>query len=99
MVLIIHSSALIGPFMHAQPDGCELCPNLEFLGRSGVKEFEDGFRIAFLSGKDNDLYEKSTGVSIRVNNKFRLRKLRRDSILAIILEKVIYRECRMSMQS
>jgi hypothetical protein len=58
-VRFIDSSPLIGPFMHSKPDGCEMFKNFEFLGKSGLIEFGNGFRVAFLSGKDNDLYEKS----------------------------------------
>ena len=60
---IFFSSPLIGPFMHSKRDGFEILQNVQFLGRSGVVVFPDGLRVAFLSGKDNDLFEKVTGVS------------------------------------
>jgi len=53
--------------MHAKPDGTELCKNLEFMGRSGIKVFDDGLRVAFISGKDNDLYENSVSVRTKYN--------------------------------
>ena len=64
--------------MHGKPRGHEIFKNFEFLGRSGVFEFENGFRIAFLSGKDNDLYENASIVSnILIKIRLRKRKIKR----------------------
>ena len=30
------------------------------MGRSGIKIYDNGLRVAYLSGKDNDLFEKSS---------------------------------------
>ena len=46
-----------GPFSHSYPNGLEIAKNLNFLGRSGVKEI-NGLKVAFLSGTDGDLFEE-----------------------------------------
>lgn len=43
------SSELAGPFMSGYPSGFEVCENLHFLGRSGVKTIK-GLKVAYLSG-------------------------------------------------
>jgi len=79
---------MIGPFMHTKPGGHEIFPNFEFLGRSGVIEYENGFRLAYLSGKDHDLYESAslvikTLLIFRYPNK--KKKPKKLNIQAIIL--------------
>lgn len=61
---------MIGPFMHSKPEGHEIFKNFSFLGRSGVFEDKNGFRLAYLSGKDNDLYENRAMVTLPLNIDF-----------------------------
>ena len=56
--LFIDNSPIISPFMNSNKskNGIDfsLNPTLEFLGRSGVREFNN-LRIAFISGIDSDI--------------------------------------------
>ena len=80
---------MIGPFMHTKPGGHEIFPNFEFLGRSGVIQYENGFRLAYLSGKDHDLYESASLVRKILLKFFRYlnkrKKPKKLNIQAIIL--------------
>ena len=66
--------------MHSKRDGFEILQNVQFLGRSGVVVFPDGLRVAFLSGKDNDLFEKVTGVSFEIDSFRKQLKINRMQI-------------------
>lgn len=51
-------SSELAPSLHVKyPDGGEICPNLVFLGKSGIKEIE-GIKIAFLSGIQSTHYSE-----------------------------------------
>lgn len=53
----IDSTNTIGPFMSENKE-FKFHKNVRFLGKAGVKEFENlyGLRIAFVSGKDSDIF-------------------------------------------
>ena len=67
----VDSTDMIGPFMHKKGMH-KFCPNLTFLGRSGVHTFPEhhGLRIAFVSGKDAEVYGQQVTESIKVNKEY-----------------------------
>ena len=47
----VDCSGVIGPFMHAKRAGYQFAPNIQFLGRYGVKEINK-LKVAYISGLD-----------------------------------------------
>ena len=67
----VDSTDIIGPFMHKNKKH-EFCKNLTFLGRSGVQVFEEhhGLRIAFVSGRDAEVFGQEMSESMKLDGEY-----------------------------
>ena len=67
----IDSTDIIGPFMYKRGLH-KFCPNLTFLGRSGIHTFSEhfGLKIAYISGKDAETFGPQVSESMKINKEY-----------------------------